>query len=65
MLQQTQLKVVIAYWGKWMKAFPDLTSLVETDLERVLMIWQGLGYYSRANRIYQSSKILVNLWAKI
>ncbi len=64
MLQQTQLKVVIPYWEKWMKVFPTLTFLAEADLESVLMIWQGLGYYSRANRIYQSSKILVELVGK-
>ena len=64
MLQQTQLKVVIPYWEKWMKVFPTLTYLAEADLESVLMIWQGLGYYSRANRIYQSSKILVELVGK-
>ena len=58
MLQQTQLKVVIPYWKKWMRVFPTLTCLAETDLENVLMIWQGLGYYSRANRIHQASKIL-------
>ena len=58
MLQQTQLKVVIPYWEKWMKVFPSLTALAEADLENILMIWQGLGYYSRANRIHQSSKIL-------
>jgi len=64
MLQQTQLKVVIPYWKKWMKVFPTLTSLAEADLENILMIWQGLGYYSRANRIHQSSKILVEFFGK-
>ena len=47
-----------------MKAFPTLTSFAEADLESVLMIWQGLGYYSRANRIHQSSKTLVKLVGK-
>ena len=64
MLQQTQLKVVIPYWEKWMKVFPSLTSLAEADLENVLMLWQGLGYYSRANRIHQSSKILIEFVGK-
>ncbi|WP_269609054.1 8-oxo-dGTP diphosphatase MutT [Prochlorococcus marinus] len=59
MLQQTQLKVVIPYWEKWMEVFPSLPSLTEADLESVLMLWQGLGYYSRANRIHQSSKKLI------
>ena len=64
MLQQTQLKVVIPYWEKWMEVFPSLTVLAEADLENVLMIWQGLGYYSRANRIHQSSKILIEFVGK-
>ena len=64
MLQQTQLKVVIPYWKKWIKAFPTLSSLAEADLENLLMIWQGLGYYSRAKRIHQSSKILVEFVGK-
>ena len=64
MLQQTQLKVVIPYWEKWMKVFPTLSCLAEADLENLLMIWQGLGYYSRAKRIHQSSKILVEFVGK-
>ncbi len=64
MLQQTQLKVVIPYWEKWMEVFPSLSSLKEADLENVLMLWQGLGYYSRANRIHQSSKILIEFLGK-
>ena len=64
MLQQTQLKVVIPYWKKWMKFFPTLSSLAEADLENLLMIWQGLGYYSRAKRIHQSSKKLVEFVGK-
>ena len=37
MLQQTQLKVVIPYWEKWMKVFPTLISLAEADLERAVI----------------------------
>ena len=59
MLQQTQLKVVIPYWERWMKVFPSLTDLAEADLQNVLLLWKGLGYYSRANRIHQSSKLLL------
>ena len=64
MLQQTQLKVVIPYWEKWMKIFPSLNELAESNFENVLLIWQGLGYYSRANRIHQSSKILIEYIGK-
>ncbi len=59
MLQQTQLKVVIPYWKKWMDKFPLLINLAEADEQDVLYQWQGLGYYSRAKRIYLSSKLLL------
>ena len=65
MLQQTQLNVVIPYWERWMKVFPALTDLAEADLQNVLLVWQGLGYYSRAKRIHQSSKLLVNFIGKL
>ncbi len=61
MLQQTQLKVVIPYWEKWMRSFPTLKLLEEADLQTVLLNWQGLGYYSRAKRIHTSSQLLVKL----
>jgi len=64
MLQQTQLKVVIPYWEKWMKRFPSLTDLAEADLQNIYLIWQGLGYYSRAKRIHQSSKLLIEYVGK-
>ncbi len=64
MLQQTQLKVVIPYWKKWMQIFPSLIELADADLQNVLLVWQGLGYYSRANRIYQSSKNLIDYVGK-
>ena len=64
MLQQTQLKVVVSYWEKWMKIFPSLYDLAEADINNVLLIWQGLGYYSRAKRIHKSSKILIECIGK-
>ena len=59
MLQQTQVKVVLPYWKKWMKTFPNLQDLANSDENNVLLLWQGLGYYSRARRLHQSSKLLL------
>ena len=56
MLQQTQLKVVIPCWEKWMKIFLDLAYLEEAYEQKVLLLCLGLGYYSRAKRIHHSSK---------
>tara|TARA_B100000945_G_scaffold317036_1_gene319110 strand:+ start:1544 stop:2698 length:1155 start_codon:yes stop_codon:yes gene_type:complete len=64
MLQQTKLKVVLPYWSKWMITFPNLNILAESDEQEILLIWQGLGFYSRAKRIHKCSKILLNLIGK-
>ena len=64
MLQQTQLSVVLPYWRNWMKDFPSLNDLAKSEEKEVLLHWQGLGYYSRAKRIFQSSKLLIDLIGK-
>ncbi|KGG14597.1 MULTISPECIES: 8-oxo-dGTP diphosphatase MutT [unclassified Prochlorococcus] len=61
MLQQTQLKVVLPYWKNWMKAFPTLVDLAHAGDHEVLLLWQGLGYYSRAKRTHQSAKKLLEI----
>ena len=59
MLQQTRLNVVVKYWQKWMCIFPVLEDLANADEQKVLLMWQGLGYYSRAKRVHKSSKLLI------
>ncbi|MGB1775623.1 MAG: 8-oxo-dGTP diphosphatase MutT [Synechococcus sp.] len=58
MLQQTQLQVVLPYWRRWMEAFPGVEALAEASLEQVRMLWQGLGYYSRARRLQQAAQVI-------
>ncbi len=64
MLQQTQLKVVLPYWKRWMITFPNLEVLSEADQQEILFAWQGLGYYSRAKRLHQSAKLLSTFISK-
>jgi A/G-specific adenine glycosylase len=59
MLQQTQLAVMLPYWRRWMAAFPDLETLAASDQHKVLLHWQGLGYYARARRLHQAAGLLV------
>lgn len=59
MLQQTQLQVVLPYWQRWVERFPTLQSLAGADEQEVLLLWQGLGYYSRARRLHQGAQQLV------
>ena len=57
MLQQTQVKTVIPYWGRWMEAFPTAKALAEAPLDRVLKLWEGLGYYARARNLHRAAQI--------
>ena len=59
MLQQTQLQVVLPYWKRWMEAFPSLETLAQASEQHVLLLWQGLGYYSRARRLHATSRLLL------
>ena len=61
MLQQTQLKVVLPFWKKWMNVFPTVDDLVHSPQQEVLRVWQGLGYYARARRLQKASRILIKL----
>ena len=57
MLQQTQVAAVIPYYERFMARFPDLPSLAATDLDEVLGLWAGLGYYARARHLHQTARI--------
>ena len=53
MLQQTQVATVIGYYQRFLQRFPTLASLAAADLEEVLKLWSGLGYYSRARNLHR------------
>ena len=50
MLQQTRVAAVIPYYTRFLEAFPDIAALAKADEAQLLKCWQGLGYYSRAER---------------
>ncbi len=62
MLQQTVAKVVIPYFERWMEMFPDINVLASAPLEKVIKVWEGLGFYSRARRLHSAAKQIVNLY---
>lgn len=59
MLQQTQVKVVIPYFLKWMTLFPNIEALALAKEEEVLKAWEGLGYYSRARHLHRGAQYIV------
>jgi len=58
MLQQTQVKTVIPYWTRWMKQLPSVGALAAAKLDRVLKLWEGLGYYSRARNAMKAAQVI-------
>jgi A/G-specific adenine glycosylase len=59
MLQQTRAATAGPYFERFVARFPDLRSLAEADLDEVLKIWEGLGYYRRARHLKRAAEQLV------
>lgn len=59
MLQQTQVKTVIPYWERWMRELPSVRALAEAGPDRVLKLWEGLGYYSRARNLQRAARVIM------
>ncbi|MCK0188765.1 A/G-specific adenine glycosylase [Arenibacter sp. F20364] len=58
MLQQTRVAQGIPYYLKFVEAFPEVQDLASASEEKVLKLWQGLGYYSRARNLHATAKII-------
>ena len=56
MLQQTRVETVIPYYRRFLERFPDVHALASADLEDVLGLWAGLGYYSRARNLHRAAQ---------
>jgi A/G-specific adenine glycosylase len=59
MLQQTQVVTVIPYFECFIKTFPDVETLANSELDNVLHHWTGLGYYARARNLHKAAKLIV------
>lgn len=58
-LQQTRVEQGMAYYFRFIDAFPSVYDLAKADEQVVLNLWQGLGYYSRARNLHQTAKQIV------
>ena len=56
MLQQTQVNTVIPYYERFLQRFPDIASLAAADMDEVLKLWEGLGYYRRAHNLQRAAR---------
>ncbi len=59
MLQQTQVTTVIPYFERFMKTLPTVFDLAAASEDELHKLWEGLGYYRRANYMHRAAKILV------
>jgi A/G-specific adenine glycosylase len=59
MLQQTQVGKVVPYFERWMEHFPNPDSLAVAKEEELLLLWEGLGYYSRVRNLQKAAKKIV------
>ena len=59
MLQQTRIKTVLPYFERWLRELPDFAALATASESRVLKLWEGLGYYSRARNLHRLARALV------
>ena len=57
-LQQTKISQGTKYYLNFIKKFPNLKSLANSNENEVLLSWQGLGYYSRARNLHKSAKYI-------
>ncbi len=60
MLQQTRVAAVIPYYHRWMEALPDVAALSAVEEDRLMKLWEGLGYYSRARNLQKAAKVIMD-----
>jgi A/G-specific adenine glycosylase len=59
MLQQTTVKAVGPYYARFLQRFPTIHALAAAELDDVLRLWAGLGYYARARNLHGCAKMVV------
>lgn len=58
MLQQTKVTTVIPFFKKFIKKWPTLDDFFNAKLEEILKLWEGLGYYKRAQNLFRAKELL-------
>ncbi len=59
MLQQTQVNTALPFYRRFLKRFPDIQDLAGADVQEVLKVWEGMGYYGRARNLFRSAGMVV------
>ena len=59
MLQQTQVITVIPFFNRFIKNLPSINSLEKVSEKKLIKLWEGLGYYSRARNLKKSAQVIL------
>lgn len=59
MLQQTRIEAVIGYYQRFMKELPTIKDLAYCQQDRLLKLWEGLGYYNRVRNLQKAAQIIM------
>jgi len=60
MLQQTRVEAVKGYYARFLAALPSVIDLADVDDDKLLKLWEGLGYYSRARNLKKAAQVIVH-----
>lgn len=60
MLQQTRVAAVLGYYARFLAAFPTVADLAAGEEEKLMKLWQGLGYYSRARNLQKAARQIMD-----
>ena len=60
MLQQTRVAAVLGYYRRFLEEAPDVAALAALPEDRLLKLWQGLGYYNRARNLQRAARVIVD-----
>ncbi len=63
MLQQTRIEAVLGYYERFLRSLPMVKDLAEVDEEKLLKLWEGLGYYNRARNLKKAAQIVQEKYA--
>lgn len=64
-LQQTRVAQGTPYYIKFIENFPTVQDMANASEEKILKLWQGLGYYSRARNLHATAKMVVDEYGGI